>query len=88
MVMRIDEAWHHHAAARIDLGGIAGVKVGADRQYLFAFDQNVGAPEIADLRVHRHHGAIADDETATRPPGVGRRRVLCGRRAQREKTKG
>ena len=41
-MMRVDEARHDDAAARIDHVGAAGVQVGPDRDDLLALDQHVG----------------------------------------------
>ena len=48
VVVRVDEARHHDAAARVDLGGAAGVQVRADGEDLLALDQHVALREVAD----------------------------------------
>ena len=48
VVVGVDEARHDDAAARVDLGGVARAKVGADRQDLLAFDEHVAFDEVAD----------------------------------------
>ena len=92
MVMRVDEAGHHDAAARIDHVGTAGVKVRADRENLLAFDQHVAAREIGNRRVHRHDGAAADEIAPAGTAAVARRAVVigrgCGARLEQGKTRG
>jgi hypothetical protein len=64
VVVRVDEAGHDDAAARVDDRRAAGMQARPDGENLLAFDQHVGLREIADLRVHRHDGA-ASNEVAT-----------------------
>ena len=87
VVVGVDEAGHHDAAARIDLGGAAGMQSAADGDDLAALDQHVGLWEVAHLGVHRHHGAAADHVT-TSPlaAAVGLPVIVCRRRSRREQT--
>ena len=64
VVMRVDEARHHDAAARVDHRSAIRAQVRPDGDDLLAFDQHVGLRKIADLRVHRHHGAAANEVVA------------------------
>src|SRR5580765_8715169 len=41
MVMRIDEAWHHNAAACIDLAGATGMQIRTDSENLLTIDEDV-----------------------------------------------
>jgi len=72
MVMRVDEARHHDPAARIDHRSAIRAQVRADGDDLRAFDQHVGLRKIADVRVHRHHGPAANEQSPTRPTAVAR----------------
>jgi hypothetical protein len=78
MVVRVDEAGHDDAPARVDVRGPAGVEVRTDGQDLLAFDQHVGLGEIAHVRIHRHHRAAADDVAAVPPAVVFGRVVAVG----------
>jgi hypothetical protein len=50
--MRINEARHHNATARINLPGAAGMQVRSDSKNLLAVDENVGLREVTDARIH------------------------------------
>jgi hypothetical protein len=63
-MVRIDESGHDDAAAGIDLRGAACVQVWPNGDDLLAFDQHVGLGKLTHFRVHRHHGAAADDVAA------------------------
>jgi hypothetical protein len=57
----VDEARHHDRAARVDhRRPFRGLEVGADRGDPLAFDEDVGALEVADLAVEREDGAALD----------------------------
>jgi hypothetical protein len=78
-MMRVDEARHHDAAARIDHVGAAGEQVGTDCLDPLALDQHVAAHEVADRRVHRHDGTAFDEIAPSRPSAVARRIVAVSR---------
>src|SRR5205823_10824516 len=61
VVVRIDEARHHDAAACVDLSRTGHRQIRPDREDLLALDQHVGLSKIAYLRVHRHHGTATND---------------------------
>ncbi len=85
VMVRIDEAGHDNAAAGVDLGGAADVQVRSDRENLLALDKNVGPGKVAHMRVHRHHGAAANDITPAWSAAVrGRVTVIRRGRARRE----
>jgi hypothetical protein len=52
MVMRIDEAWHHNAAACIDFAGATGMQIRTDGENLLTIDEDVGLGKVADTRIH------------------------------------
>ena len=59
--MRINKAGHDNTASRIDLAGAAYVpNVRFDITNLVALDEDIGLRKVADLRIHRHHGAAAN----------------------------
>src|SRR5262245_21720953 len=72
VVVRIDEAGHDDGAGGVDRR-TAGAQVWSDGENLLAFDQHVGLGEIAEARVHRHHGATANDVAHARRAAVERR---------------
>jgi hypothetical protein len=84
MVMGIDESGHDDAAARVDLRGVAGEQIASDGQNLLALDQHVGLRKVADLRIHRHHRAAADDGAPAGPAHVRWRPVVRRRRTRGE----
>src|SRR3989454_9078362 len=71
-MVRIDEARHDDAAARVDHGGGVHLQVWSDGEDLLALDQHVGLSEVAHLRVgvHRHHGTAANDVAPSGAAGV------------------
>ncbi len=50
VVMRVDEARHHDAAARVDLVGVAGADVRRDGEDLLAFDEDVALRQVRHRR--------------------------------------
>jgi hypothetical protein len=60
------------------------MQVRSDGENLLALDQHVGAREVAHVRVHRHHRAVADDVTSSVPAAVLRRVVVRPRGARCE----
>ena len=60
--------------------GAACVQVRSDGEDLLALDQHVGLGEVADCRIHRHHGAAANDVAPARSAGILRRIVVKLRR--------
>jgi len=83
VMVGIDEARHDDAPGGVDHGA-AGAEVRADREDLLALDQHVGAGEVADLRVHRHHRAAANDIAPARPAAVLGHIIVRRRGARRE----
>ena len=85
VVVRIDEARHDDAAACVDLAGVTDMQVGPDGHDLLALDQHVGRGEVADLRVHRHHRAAANDVAPARSAAILRRLAALLRGGARRK---
>ncbi len=56
--VRVDESRHHDHRRGVDDLRLADVEVGAYRDDLRAVDQDVGAPEVADLPIHREDAAV------------------------------
>ena len=82
VMVGVDEPGHDDAAAGVDHTGITCAQVRADGEDLLALDQHVRRDEVADRRVHRHHGAAFDDVA-----GACRRNADLGRRrTRREQT--
>ncbi len=73
VVVRIDEAGHDDAPARVDHVGAARRQVRPDGKDGLALDQDVGLGEVAHFRVHRHHRTAANDVAPARPAAVLRR---------------
>ena len=67
VVVRVDEAGHDDAPARVDDVGGARRQVRSDGKDGLALDQDVGLGEIAHPRVHRHHRAATNDVTPAGP---------------------
>ncbi len=85
VVVRIDEARHDDAAARVDLRRVARVQVRSDGEDLLALDQHVGLGEVAHLRIHRHHRTAANDVApAPLAAALGRIVGICRGGACRE----
>ena len=85
VMVRIDEAGHDDAAAGVDHRGVARLQLRSDGEDLLALDQHVGLGEVADLRIHRHHGTAANDVApAPLTEAFGRRAAVRGGRASRE----
>jgi hypothetical protein len=75
VMVGVNEARHHDASRRIDFRGTVGAQIRSHREDLRPFDQHIGLWKIADLRIHRHHGAAADDQAPARAP------IIVGRAA-------
>ena len=84
VVVRVDESRHDDAAGRVDDISATGTQVRPDLLDLLALDQHIRLGKVADLRVHRKHGAVADDVAPARPAAVGRRIARRLRRSRRE----
>ena len=62
VVMRIDEAGHDDAAGGVDLARRRRrCRFGPTAEDLLALDQDVGLGKSPTARIHRHHGAAAND---------------------------
>ncbi len=82
VMVRIDEAGHDDAPARVDHSGAGGAEVGSDVDDLLALDQHVRLGEIAHLRVHRHHVAAPNDVASSRPAVVSEAVIVVLRRSR------
>src|SRR5437899_12791834 len=76
MVVRTDEARHDEAAGRVNLRGAGHGQVRPDGDDFLALDHYVGFGEIADIRVHRHHGTATNDVAPARLAGIVRRIIV------------
>jgi len=80
VMVRIDEAGHDDAAGGVDVGAAACSEVRADGEDLLALHKHVRPGEVADGRVHRHHGTAANDVAPARLAGAWEwsRLLRCG----------
>jgi len=60
MAVRVDESRHHDHRRGIDDLRFAHLQVGTHRDDLRAVDEHVGAPEVADLSIHREDTAVLE----------------------------
>lgn len=58
--MGVDQPGQHQPAARLDHLGASRRQAAADGGDQPVLDQDVGAPNVADLGIHRDHPAISD----------------------------
>ncbi len=81
----IDETGHDDAAGGVDPCGAACLQVRSNGEDLLALDQHVGLGEVADARIHRHHGTAANDvASAWCAAALGRVADVGGCRARGE----
>src|SRR5262249_53333048 len=71
-----DEARHDDTAGGVDLIRAARGNVRTDSENLVALDQHVRLHEVADLRVHRHDRAAANDVAPPVPAAVARHAAI------------
>ncbi len=86
VMVRIDEAGHDDAPARVDRFGSACRQVRSDGENGLALDQHVSLCEIAYLGVHRHHRTAADDVAPARLAAV-RGRIRRARELRRGRSR-
>jgi hypothetical protein len=80
VMMSIDEAGHDDAPGGVDHRVGAGGEIRTDSEDLLALDQDIGAGEVAHLRVDRHHRTAADHVApAGLAAALGRRVLRRGR---------
>ena len=58
----VDEAWKHIVVSRVDDFGSGGVDVGADRGDDAILDQDIGALEVARLRIDGEYRPMLDED--------------------------
>ena len=65
MAVRVDQAGHHQAVARVDDLRIFDAEIGPDRDDLAVLDEHVALREVAEIRIDRDHAAALDENTVS-----------------------